>query len=390
MELSVRKDATIEEVLGFALWTYWQDKWEPRIDESREELLSAIGWVLRIAEEDGEVDEDFPPPDRMGKISKFSFDAYAVLEASPAQIQQNKILEAKIQRSPSRVVKKKPDPAPSLTAPTASSSATLPSTPNVSLMPSSFGPSSSFGPQMFLRIRVQDTLDAVHVYSTIPVTATMYLQEALDMVCARRKLSSKDYSLVVGDMSVLVALDRTVASLMGKSDLLLVKKEMVNNLGVEVAQPAGTSSDPNSSIFGGKAGAPEPAVSEAPDFTAAYKRFTVYRKMPMLVGRHERILAIDGAYIHFMPSNKAKAVFESGKTSSHHIKSVVSCAQADKSSATFRIVVHRVSRDGGNKRYEFEAENPASAYEIVATIKSLKSSIDRQSTIKARRSKHIG
>lgn len=113
MKLNVRKDATIEEVLGFALWTYWEEGWLPKIDEglSGEDdpkwatVCSALGWILRIAEDDGEVDEDFPrkilaimrsnkrksntslsiAPDRTGKISKFNFDAYAVLEASPAQ-----------------------------------------------------------------------------------------------------------------------------------------------------------------------------------------------------------------------------------------------------------------------------------------------------------------
>lgn len=63
MLLNVRKDATMEEVLGFALWTYWEEGWEPRLDEEQErseDLLSAAGWVMRIAEDDGEVDEDFP------------------------------------------------------------------------------------------------------------------------------------------------------------------------------------------------------------------------------------------------------------------------------------------------------------------------------------------
>ena len=73
----------------------------------------------------------------------------------------------------------------------------------------------------------------------------MYLQEALEMICRRRTLPVKDYTFVVSDMSVLVALDRTVASLQGKTDLLLVKKEMVPNLGVNVAKPAGSSADPN-------------------------------------------------------------------------------------------------------------------------------------------------
>jgi target of rapamycin complex 2 subunit MAPKAP1 len=68
MELNVRKDASMEEVLGFALWNYWEEGWLPQLDEglSGEDdpqwpvVLSAVGWILRIAEEDGEVDEDFP------------------------------------------------------------------------------------------------------------------------------------------------------------------------------------------------------------------------------------------------------------------------------------------------------------------------------------------
>ena len=64
MSLNVRKDATIEEVVGFSLWSYWEEGWLPKLDEgvSGEEdpKLSAVGWILKIAEEDGEVDEDFP------------------------------------------------------------------------------------------------------------------------------------------------------------------------------------------------------------------------------------------------------------------------------------------------------------------------------------------
>jgi hypothetical protein len=63
MALAVRKDATVEEVLGFALWSYWEVGWLPRLDEDPavpEERLSAVGWVIKIAEDDGEVDEDFP------------------------------------------------------------------------------------------------------------------------------------------------------------------------------------------------------------------------------------------------------------------------------------------------------------------------------------------
>lgn len=66
MRLSVRRDATVEEVLGFGLWSYWEAGWSPRLDDedvnsnTEEEKLTAVGWVMKIAEDDGEVDEDFP------------------------------------------------------------------------------------------------------------------------------------------------------------------------------------------------------------------------------------------------------------------------------------------------------------------------------------------
>lgn len=68
MQLNVRKDASMEEVLGFALWTYWEDGWLPKIDDGLtdeedpdwQRYCTAIGWIMRIAEDDGEVDEDFP------------------------------------------------------------------------------------------------------------------------------------------------------------------------------------------------------------------------------------------------------------------------------------------------------------------------------------------
>ena len=103
---------------------------------------------------------------------------------------------------------------------------------------------------------------------------------------------------------------------------------------------------------------------------------------------------------------KAKHVFDSGKTSSYHLKSVVACQQSTKNSATFKLVVH--SGADRNKRYEFEAENPKlagtfpvpssfvqadllPAGEIVSTIRTLKSTIEKQGGGKAsRRNTRIG
>lgn len=137
---------------------------------------------------------------------------------------------------------------------------TLPS----SMLSSSLGPSSSHGPQIFLRIRVADTADAVHISTTIPVyvfalpvvvafspvplyrSAGMYMQEALELVCRKRKLqSSNDYALLLADMSILIPLDRTVASLQGKRELLLVKRSMLPQMGADVLKGPGKTTDPN-------------------------------------------------------------------------------------------------------------------------------------------------
>lgn len=63
MTLSVRRDATVEEVIGFAMWSYWEEGWLPKLNQGAREgdpRLSGTGWIMRIAEDDGEVDEDFP------------------------------------------------------------------------------------------------------------------------------------------------------------------------------------------------------------------------------------------------------------------------------------------------------------------------------------------
>ncbi|KAJ7138493.1 stress-activated map kinase interacting protein 1-domain-containing protein [Mycena crocata] len=405
MDLNVRRDATVEEVIGFALWTYWEEGWLPKLDEGMENAeeeklatrLSAVGWIMRIAEEDGEVDDDFPPPDRIGKVAKFNAEAYAVLEATPAQIQQNQLIESKIQRHPSRVTaaKKQQEKPSALTLAVAGSalpgsgifgSALGGSVP----FSTSLGPTSGHGPQIFLRIKVEDTPDTVHIATTIPVSAGMYMQEVLERVCRKTKLDHpEDYALLLANDNtrILIPLDRTVASLQGKRELVLIRRTMIDD---NVVRGTGKTTDPNASILKRMSDTPEVKYSSAIDYNNVYKQYTIYRKMPMLVAKQERTLAFDGLYIHILPTaNKAgKAVFDSGKHVSYHIRSIADCQQSTKSSAIFKLVLGRA---GGKKRYDYEAESAKHAGEIVAQIWTLKNSVDRSGTLKSsRRSRAVG
>ncbi|KAJ7778713.1 stress-activated map kinase interacting protein 1-domain-containing protein [Mycena maculata] len=411
MDLNVRRDATVEEVIGFALWTYWEEGWLPKLDEGMENAdeeklatrLSPVGWIMRIAEEDGEVDDDFPPPDRIGKVAKFNAEAYAVLEATPAQIQQNQLIESKIQRHPSRVTaNKKVEKKPSALNLTAVAGSALPgsgvfgSTPlnGSSSLPfsTSLTSGTGHGPQILLRIKVEDLPDnmPVHIATTIPVSAGMYMQEVLELVCRKTKLDHpENYALLLANDNtrILIPLDRTVASLGGKRELVLIRRTMIDD---NVVRGTGRTTDPNASILKRMSDTPDSVkYPSAIDYSNVYKQYTIYRKMPMLVAKQERTLAFDGLYIHILPTaNKAtKAVFDSGKHVSYHIRSIVDCQQSTKSSAIFKLVLGRAD---GKKRFDYEAESAKHAGEIVAQIRALKASLDRSSTVRGSRRSRAG
>ncbi|KAG9033539.1 hypothetical protein FRB95_014718 [Tulasnella sp. JGI-2019a] len=407
VEMKVRKDATVEEVIGFSLWTYWSKDLEPKLDAGlggeddpkRDIVLSAVGWNLRIAEDDGEVDEDFPALDRTRPISKFSFDSFALCAANPTQVEQNRVVESKIVRRPSRLMIAKKatgrsersntgglvPPAVSGGGVAASARTTSDALTSAPFLPVSHtsGATMASGPPVYLRVRVATTAD-MHYSTTINGTSEEYMADVLDRVCRRRRLENpKEWALLTSDMRIVIPLDRTVASLAGKTELVLVKNALLDQLGLSKDKRLGRTSDPNASIF--KRLSEVPAGNAALDFTAAYKRFTVYRKLPMMVGRHERYLAIDGDDIHIMPAT-SRGLLDSVKTSSYHIKSVVYCKQSKKStnSPNVKLIVWR---DGGNKTYDLEAEDGKKAAEIVATIKNLQKAYAAE---KSGAVKHVG
>lgn len=70
IEITVRKDVTVEEVIGWALFKYCESGRKPEVYAGHEKgpnkdvnpaiWRTTAGWALRIVEDDGEVDEDFP------------------------------------------------------------------------------------------------------------------------------------------------------------------------------------------------------------------------------------------------------------------------------------------------------------------------------------------
>jgi hypothetical protein len=71
-----------------------------------------------------------------------------------------------------------------------------------------------------------------------------YMQEALEIICRKRKLNPNDYALLLDKDkdNRLIPLDRTVQSLEGTNELVLVKRSMLPQLG---ATDVGKTTDPN-------------------------------------------------------------------------------------------------------------------------------------------------
>lgn len=72
------------------------------------------------------------------------------------------------------------------------------------------------------------------------------MADVLEKVCRKRRIDNpKEWALLTGDMRIVIPSDRTVASLAGKSDLVLVKKAVLDQLGLSKDKRLGRSSDPN-------------------------------------------------------------------------------------------------------------------------------------------------
>ncbi|KAG0748385.1 hypothetical protein G6F57_005641 [Rhizopus arrhizus] len=397
VRLIVRPDALIDDVIGYILYDYVEHKRGPELDV---ESLDLAEWVLLIAEDDGEIEEDLPAVDRARRIDWVSFDQFALCRATPSQVKQNDITRAKMGKSkpdiealrkkkeasepalPDLTIPQQPQPTeqhedavtghllhhqqpqepdPSTVAvPVPSTKATL----TKATMPMT--------PLKYFRLKLM-TNEEVSATTAIPVYAEMFIGDVLELVSRKRKLDPNEYMLTIADTNVIVPNDTTVESMKEITDLTLVKKERTLTIPSsnhiwrspmkrkkeEVNHPMYFSSTDKNQ---------RPTTTNTNDgLLSQYKKYSVSRKMPMFVSKKMYILAIDGDYIHLMPPEH-KGMFDSVKTTSFHASAIRSCKQSKKVPTNLKVIVLK-ERD--YKTYDLEAESSKEAYEICARIRFL-------------------
>lgn len=442
-EVIVRTDVTVSQAIGFALYCYMEEKRTPALPE---ELCNANKWTLRIVEDDGEPDEDFPALDRTRLLSAYSFDEFALVEATPAQVAEHEKITPTTRKAKKPPVSEKRESVQPMIEPE-------PEEPpeNVTLR--------------VYQYPFDEMVSAL--YWTDEVSINTEIGEVQYHVCIDKGLDRNQYVLKIAGQRTVLQPTSKVAALDNQHNLELTPRRIVNKINGydellgdlnvikksrsativgnnEPAQPAQpqpsgglrsslslkrtsvsltapfnfrTSTDDDSrtvnrlsfgsnksgtvagSVPGNGHGGRLAGVQGSTPSAAAHSRATsnvrasmmvppmlpetlnaigfqkykIWRRQPMsFIQRHERVLALDGEYVHIMPSDDRAWYDYSPKTSTFHISQMIKCKMSRKIQNNFKVVV--IKSTGVTKRYDLEATSSAQAHEIVAKLKGLLSS----------------
>ena len=377
------RPVTVADLIGLSLWRYAEEKLEPAIPT---EKLNVNRWTLRLVE-DEEVDYDFPALERSKPVVSFTtannraarsrsnskpYDEFALVEATDEQFQQNQKITPQFKQEAVNISNTddgflpKDSPMPSTTPiggtqprqnPLLNTMSALRQNPNLADSPvvSSAGnhySASRTGVQKLLRIHIHSADAAPGQMITLDVTTETYLADVLDIVCKKRQLDKANHVLKLTGSGTVVLLDRTVESIGNRADLDLYRRRFATD-GPLTMSGSPSSSSPKMPLMaerpdvrkirkGQMMGAhplAQEAVKQDELGSANYRKYTVWRKQPMrFVGMNERVLAIDGEYLHIMPASTGKTMFEGqGKTTTVHFSNVVGCKVTRRHPTNFKV-----------------------------------------------------
>lgn len=378
------RQVTVGDLIGLSLWRYAEEKLEPQIAP---EKLNVNRWTLRLVE-DEEVDYDFPALERTKPVVSFTtannraarsrsnsrpFDEFALVEATDEQFQQNQAAtphfkqeaiasepmdddltprNSPMPQTAAAMAGTQPRQNPLLTTMTAlRQNAPLADMPNTT----STAPTAARGggTQKLLRIHIHSLDAAPGQMVTLDVTTQTYLADVLDIVCKRRQLEKANHVLKLTGSGTVVLLDRTVESIGNRTELDLYRRRFATDGPLTMSGSPSSASSPRMPMMADGAGVrkirkgpmmgahplAQEAVKQDELGSANYRKYTVWRKQPMrFVGMNERVLAIDGEYLHIMPGSTGKTMFEGqGKTTTVHFSNVVGCKVTRRHPTNFKV-----------------------------------------------------
>ncbi|OAX77580.1 hypothetical protein ACJ72_08119 [Emergomyces africanus] len=407
---------TVAEAIGLGLWRYMEEGLKPPLEG---EMLNVNRWNLRMME-DGEVDYDFPclargrpiidftsnnnrAPAARGRSRSKPYDEFALVKATATEFAENErqyptpstdavdepdIAQPIIQDSQTQAKRRmfgRFNPILGQPFSSALNDSTLTPADRPAVTASHATP--RMGVTKALKVRYID-LDATQTTS-MNTSTDSYIAEILDSVCKKWGLDKANYLLKVTGSNTIAPLDRTVEALGNITDLDLVRRRFGAGPLSSTGSPG--SSSPNAPLMvdstghghgphtkKGKKGSStgggrmlHPLAQSQDPIGGYYRRYNVIRKQSMsFTASNQRVLAFDMDYMHIMPAETGKTLFESNsKTTSISFNDVVGSKVSRRHPKSFRVVVLRGNEASEQKRYDFEAKSAVEAAEIVEEIK---------------------
>ncbi|KAL2752805.1 hypothetical protein ACRALDRAFT_1083402 [Sodiomyces alcalophilus JCM 7366] len=406
------RPVTVADLIGLSLWRYMGEKREPPIPEDKQNIN---WWTLRMVEEDGEVDDDFPPFDRAKALTSFTtannraagrmransktHDNFGLVQATQAEFIHNQSVtpqedadtattddaadrdaddDATPRKAPqpTRAVSPGPmGPRPNpVTNTTYRQNATIyadaPQIPATTT-------NTSRGQKKLLRVHLHAPDIAPGQLVTLDVTTETYMAEVLDLVCRKRQLDKDNHVLRMPGRGPVVLLDAKVQTIGSLTDLELHRRRFATD-GPLVMSSGGSpsSASPKLLPFGdgsvGRRGrklhmmGSHPLSREAmkqAELTGMYKSWTVWRlRTVRMRNQSERLLEINGDYLHIKPTSR------DGKTTTVHMSQIIGCKTFSKHPDQFKLIIYKGTEV---KRYDFEAKNATEANEMVEELRKM-------------------
>lgn len=395
------RTVTVADLIGLSLYRYIEEKREPPLPTNK---LNINWWTLRMVEEGGEVDDDFPAFERTKPLTAFTtvnnanmrgggrmrsnstaYDEFALVAATEEEYEENKELtpdddeEGEAQPTTTQTTSPEegrgdtPTPKPTnVLAPNANNPAPATQRPRLNpIVTTTYRsnapladapqapvavPNTARGQQKLLRIHIMSLDAAPGQMVTVDVTTDTYLAEVLDLVCRKRQLDKANHVLKLPGSGAVVMIDRPVSSIGNVSDLELYRRRFATDGPLTMTGSPISPSAKSLPLGDGQSlkkvkkaqmTGPHPLAREAvkqDELTSgSYKKYTVWRKQPMrIVGMSERILVIDGEYIHIVPASGGKAVHDGGgKTTTVHFSNVIGCKVPRKHPTNVKVRLKR-------------------------------------------------
>ncbi|TDZ23728.1 Target of rapamycin complex 2 subunit sin1 [Colletotrichum orbiculare MAFF 240422] len=400
------RPVTVAELIGLALWKYQEAKRERPIPR---EKANINWWSLRMVEEDGEIDDDFPPFERTKALTSFTtannraagrmransktHDNFGLILVSDDEFEENQRITPQPEEEMAVEEAVDEDPTPRNTpqpdlhqfTPVSSEPRPNPVTnttyrqqhsmfADAPQAPAAAPSNPTRGHQKLLRVHLHSTDVAPGQLVTIDTTTETYMAEVLDLVCRKRQLDKAIHVLKMPGGGPVILPDTKVLAIGTLSDLELHRRRFATDGPLALTGSPGSASPKLLPFSDGQPGrkgkkthimGSHPLAQEAikqAELTSAYhKTWVVWRlRTVRMINQSEKRFEIDGEYVHIKPTSR------DSKTTTAHISQVIGCKVSSKHPNQFKLFIYR---DTESKRYDFEAKSVEEAHEIVNELR---------------------